>query len=109
MVPLEGPHQKKTEGARAKSAPLATAVSAKRAVRSKSEKSRKPVIVAESVPAAQSAVLMLEEPNGEPLVSQGAPEGAIRLSAYFKWVAAGRPEGDGVSFWLEAEQGLLHG
>jgi hypothetical protein len=35
-----------------------------------------------------------------------APEEVIRLRAYFKWEAAGRPEGDGVSFWLEAEKEL---
>ncbi|QVL30001.1 DUF2934 domain-containing protein [Telmatocola sphagniphila] len=28
----------------------------------------------------------------------------IRLCAYHKWEAAGKPTGDGVSFWLEAEQ-----
>jgi len=30
----------------------------------------------------------------------------IRLSAYRKWESAGRPTGDGVQFWLEAEQEL---
>jgi hypothetical protein len=34
-------------------------------------------------------------------------EDVIRLSAYFKWLRAGRPECDGVSFWLEAERELL--
>jgi hypothetical protein len=33
----------------------------------------------------------------------------IRLSAYRKWEAAGKPNGDGVQFWLEAEQELLQG
>lgn len=28
----------------------------------------------------------------------------IRLRAYYKWDAAGRPAGDGLSFWLEAER-----
>jgi hypothetical protein len=31
-----------------------------------------------------------------------------RFRAYLKWEAAGRPEGDGSRFWLEAEQELLH-
>lgn len=31
----------------------------------------------------------------------------IRLSAYLKWEAAGKPNGNGVSFWLAAETGLL--
>jgi hypothetical protein len=33
-------------------------------------------------------------------------EAAIRLRAYAKWEAAGRPDGDGVHFWLEAEREL---
>lgn len=32
----------------------------------------------------------------------------VRTRAFFKWEAAGRPEGDGVVFWLEAE-GELQG
>jgi hypothetical protein len=31
----------------------------------------------------------------------------IRLHAYHRWDAAGRPGGDGLKFWLEAEQELL--
>jgi hypothetical protein len=31
----------------------------------------------------------------------------IRLRAYLKWEAAGKPTGDGVQFWVEAEQELL--
>lgn len=31
---------------------------------------------------------------------------AIRLDTYLKWIAAGKPAGDGISFWLEAEQDL---
>jgi hypothetical protein len=34
---------------------------------------------------------------------------AIRLCAYQKWEAAGKPTGDGSQFWLEAEQELLEG
>jgi hypothetical protein len=33
-------------------------------------------------------------------------EQTIRLRAYEKWEAAGRPGGDGVQFWLEAEKEL---
>jgi hypothetical protein len=36
-------------------------------------------------------------------------EEAIRVGAYLRWDAAGRPGGDGVRFWLEAEQALLAG
>jgi hypothetical protein len=35
------------------------------------------------------------------------PRELIRNSAYHKWEAAGRPEGDGVDFWLEAEKEYL--
>jgi hypothetical protein len=31
---------------------------------------------------------------------------AIRLCAYCKWESAGKPSGDGVEFWLEAEHEL---
>jgi DUF2934 family protein len=41
-------------------------------------------------------------PDGRPVI----PEAAIRQLAYRKWEAAGRPSGDGVNFWLEAERGL---
>ena len=33
-------------------------------------------------------------------------EQTIRQRAYERWEAAGRPEGDGVQFWLEAEKEL---
>ena len=33
----------------------------------------------------------------------------IRLCAYGKWERAGKPSGDGVQFWLEAERELMHG
>jgi hypothetical protein len=33
-------------------------------------------------------------------------ENEIRLCAYRKWVAAGRPISDGVAFWLGAEREL---
>ena len=35
------------------------------------------------------------------------PEDAIRLRAYLKWEAAGKPPGDGTDFWLQARQELL--
>jgi hypothetical protein len=40
---------------------------------------------------------------------QPIPVDAIRLRAYLKWEAAGRPAGDDVRFWLEAERELLSG
>ena len=44
--------------------------------------------------------------------SQNLPtdlEETIRELAHAKWAAAGYPAGDGVSFWLEAEQELTTG
>lgn len=32
---------------------------------------------------------------------------AVRVHAYEKWEAAGKPNGDGVNFWLEAEREVL--
>jgi hypothetical protein len=48
--------------------------------------------------------------DGSPPTSAAAvAEEDIRLRAYFKWEAAGRPDGDGVLFWLEAEKELRAG
>jgi hypothetical protein len=46
--------------------------------------------------------------SGFPTLVTGGPVSPeeIRLCAYRKWEAAGRPPGDGVTFWLEAEQEL---
>jgi hypothetical protein len=41
--------------------------------------------------------------------AQFAPAEAVRLCAYRKWEIAGKPTGDGIQFWLEAEQELMHG
>jgi class 3 adenylate cyclase len=48
--------------------------------------------------------------QGRPGPEAGAvTEEGIRLRAYFKWEGAGRPEGDGVLFWLDAEKELRAG
>ena len=39
--------------------------------------------------------------------SQLASPEFIRLCAYQKWESAGKPTGDGIQFWLEAEQELV--
>ena len=42
-----------------------------------------------------------------PPTHDGAPaDEAVRARAYSLWEAAGYPEGDGVEFWLRAEQEL---
>jgi hypothetical protein len=40
-------------------------------------------------------------PHGNPPTDE-----AIRLDAYLRWEAAGQPQGDGVDFWLQAENEL---
>jgi hypothetical protein len=42
----------------------------------------------------------------EPTPNGQATEEAIRLCAYRKWEAAGKPERSSDRFWLEAEQEL---
>jgi hypothetical protein len=92
MSPISGPHKKRTESARKVAAPLANAVSAKRTV--------KPTGPVTSTPAC------------EPPVTESAPQNGcisdedVRRAAYLKWEAAGKPEGDGTNFWLEALQEL---
>jgi hypothetical protein len=39
--------------------------------------------------------------------AQLASTESIRLCAYRKWERAGKPSGDGIQFWLEAEQELM--
>jgi Protein of unknown function (DUF2934) len=41
-------------------------------------------------------------------VRPGSAE-SIRLCAYRRWENAGKPIGDGMQFWLEAEQELARG
>jgi len=53
----------------------------------------------------KSAVASGDNNHNGKLVS----EEAIRLCAYQKWEAAGKPPGDGVQFWLEAEEELVEG
>jgi len=48
-----------------------------------------------------TAASLKPSPNGKPI-----SEEAVRLCAYAKWEAAGKPGGDGIRFWLEAESEL---
>jgi hypothetical protein len=41
--------------------------------------------------------------------TQLASTETIRLCAYRIWERAGKPSGDGIEFWLEAEQELMKG
>jgi hypothetical protein len=64
------------------------------------KKTAPPQATAETRPAGASG-------SAEP-ASKGKSVSAeeVRLLAYQKWEAAGRPGGDGANFWLEAEQEL---
>ena len=48
-------------------------------------------------------------PADEPHDARSVSADDVRLAAYRKWESAGKPAGDGVVFWLEAEQELMHG
>lgn len=53
----------------------------------------------------QTALAFGDKDRNAPLVSAEA----IRLCAYRKWESAGKPTGDGIRFWLEAEQEVAQG
>ena len=53
--------------------------------------------------STQSGAAPGDEESNTQLVSAAA----IRLYAFRKWEIAGKPTGDGVQFWLEAEQELV--
>lgn len=92
MSSTGGPHKKRTEGARKVAAPLANAVSAKRTV--------KPTASVTATPAYEPPMTESAPQNGS------VSEEDVRRAAYLKWEAAGRPEGDGLNFWMEAFQEL---
>jgi hypothetical protein len=58
--------------------------------------------------AAPVSEINVSEINGAQICTT-PPEEVVRVGAYFRWDAAGRPGGDGVRFWLEAEQELTGG
>ena len=55
--------------------------------------------------ATQTAASSGDKDNKAQLVY----EEEIRIRAYRKWESAGKPIGDGIPFWLEAEQELVQG
>ena len=65
------------------------------AAKSTPEKAAPQVTAAPTVPIRSA-------PASPPVAS----EEQVRLLAYQKWEAAGRPPGDGAAFWLEAEREL---
>ncbi len=85
---------------------------------SKHANSEDMAVTAVSPTESGSAVSVSVSPDHETespdqTVSHSSPENclddfdmAVRELAYFKWEAAGFPEGDGFDFWLEAEKEL---
>jgi len=55
--------------------------------------------------ATQTAVASGDKDHNAQLVSVED----IRLCAYRKWESAGKPTGNGIQFWLEAERELVQG
>lgn len=58
-------------------------------------------------PPSQPTAVRGPSPDGQVPTATSVCEEAIRLRAFQKWEAAGKPQGNGVQFWLEAEQQLL--
>ncbi len=59
----------------------------------------------ENAAPSTSAIAAVARSQSNPIAKSISDED-IRLCAYQKWEAAGKPTGDGVQFWLEAEQSL---
>lgn len=64
------------------------------------------VATAERAQATSKTVKQPATPRTAPQQTPAASEREekIRCLAYQKWEAAGRPTGDGLAFWLEAER-----
>ena len=85
MSPSGG--SQKSANVEKKPAPLASQMAANRITKSTTAVASGPAIPPHHVPAA----------NHE----------ATRYHAYLKWLAAGKPDGNGVNFWLDAEHEVL--
>jgi hypothetical protein len=64
----------------------------------------KPAAPRTATPAATADKISLS--SGRTPTRPTPSEDQIRARAYFLWEQAGRPEGDGAQFWLEAEKEL---
>ena len=87
--------------------PLASEVSAKKVVNSKTPVAAAPQAEINRAEINRAEIKKAEINRAE--ISTSPPEETVRIGAYMRWDAAGRPGGDGVRFWLEAEQDLLAG
>lgn len=60
-------------------------------------------------PAIKLKSAVASGPGDQTQVGRSVSEEAIRLLAYQKWEAAGKPDSDGVRFWREAEREIAQG
>jgi|GEM_PF-6325713 len=59
-----------------------------------------------AAPTKESKAASIPGPGEQVQNAQPKSQEAIRLHAFWKWQLAGKPDGDAVKFWLEAEQEL---
>jgi hypothetical protein len=57
--------------------------------------------------AKKAAAGQTTQPRVAPARNGKATDDDVRRRAYEKWEAAGRPDGDGACFWLQAERELM--
>jgi hypothetical protein len=55
-------------------------------------------------PPREPKAALAPSPDGHARKPRSVSEEKIRLQAYQNWEAAGKPPGNGVQFWLEAER-----
>jgi len=58
-------------------------------------------------PPSEPKAAVVTVPDGQAQKPKFACEEMTRIRAYQKWETAGKPQGNGVQFWLDAEQELL--
>jgi hypothetical protein len=69
--------------------------------------SKKTGLLAHPVPTTLAKIAVASSSSEPSSNGQPASKDSIRLRAYEKWEETGKPNGDGVGFWLEAERELL--
>ena len=62
---------------------------------------------ADNAPTDRPAVPVVSAAGNPAPIAKRAGDGDLRVCAYLKWEAAGKHDGDGTQFWLEAEKELL--
>ncbi len=60
-------------------------------------------------PPGEPKAAVAPELEGQAPKARLACEETVRIRAYQKWETAGKPHGNGVQFWLEAERELGNG